>query len=120
VDQRRPRARSFFRLVETDPPTHEQFLSYYDRGLIPTDATPREIHMYKGVSVFETEEQARKLASEVRRRYDHIAEVSIPEGVLVERQGLREGHHNVYASADDLLHWVVRVVPVRSQSREGR
>ena len=54
--------RSLFRLVETDPPTREQFMS---------------------------------------------------EGARIERQGRRAGHHNVYASADDLLRWVVRVVPVR-------
>lgn len=71
--------------------------------------------------MFETEEQARQLAAEIRRRFDHIAEIAVPEGVRAERQGRRAGHYNVYASPDDLLRWVVRVVPVRLDSgREGR
>lgn len=107
------RTRSFFRLVETDPPTREQFLSYFDRGLTPPDAPPRQIDLHKGVSMFETEEQARKLALEVTKPYDYIAEVAVPHGVRAERQGRRAGHHNVYAAPDDLLSWVVRVVRVR-------
>lgn len=63
--------------------------------------------------MFETEEQARQLASEMEKQYNFIAEIAIPEGVRAERQGRRAGHHNVYASPDDLLSWVVRVVRVR-------
>lgn len=118
MDHRSPRTRSFFRLVETDPPTREQFLSYYDQGLAPADATPRQLHLYKGTSVFETEEQARRRALEMAWPHKYIAEVRIPESVRVERQGRREGHHNVYVAADDLLRWVARVVPVRLESNE--
>ncbi len=113
-------ARSFFRLVVTDPPTREAFLSAYELGRTPSGSSPRQVGIHKGVSMFETEEQARHLAVEQRRRHGYIAQVAIPENVRVERQGRREGHHNVYASADDLLRWVVRVVPVRLESPEGR
>jgi hypothetical protein len=116
----RPRRRSLFRLVETDPPSREAFLSAYELGRTPPGSSPRQVAVHKGVSMFETEEQARRLAAEQRRKYDYIAEVAIPEGVRVERQGHREGHHNVYVPADDLLRWVVRVVPVRLESAEGR
>jgi len=119
MDQRRTRTRSFFRLVETDPPTRDAFRSYYDRGLTPPGASPRQIHLHRGVSVFETEEQTRARASQMATPYKYIAEVAIPEGVHVERQGRREGHHNVYAAPDDLLRWIVRVIPVRLESREG-
>lgn len=118
MDQLRPRTRSFFRLVETDPPTREQFLSYHDRGLTPPGSTPRQLHLYKGVSVFETEEQARARAWSIAWPYDYIAELAIPVSVHIERQGRREGHHNAYASPDDFLRWVVRVVPVRLESGE--
>ncbi len=91
-------------------------MSYYDRGLTPPNASPRQIHLHKGVSMFETEDQARRIASEMARRYDYVAEVAVPEGVRAERQGRRAGHHNVYASPDDLLRWVVRVAPVRLES----
>ena len=91
------------------------------RGLTPPGASPREIDLHKGVSIFETEEQARKLAAEIRKRYDYIAELAVPGGVRFERQGRRAGHHNVYASPEDLLSWVVRVAPVRLPSGgEGR
>lgn len=56
----------------------------------------------------------RTLAERLRRmreRRAYIAEVAIPAGVRVSRQGRSEGHHNVYASADELLRWVVRIIP---------
>lgn len=63
--------------------------------------------------MFDTEEQARRLALELTTRYEYIAEVAVPEGVRAERQGRRAGHHNVYASPDDLARWVVNVVRAR-------
>lgn len=108
------RRRSLFYLVFEDPPHVDEFRSYDAKGLTPRNASPRQRHIYQGVSMFETEGQARKLASEMTgRHYGYIAEVSIPEGVPVERQGHREGHCNVYASPEDLRSWVVRVVRVR-------
>lgn len=107
------RARSLFRLAESDPPTREDFLSHFELGRTRPNASPRDIDLHKGVSMFETEGQALKLAAEVRRPYRYIAQVAIPDGVRVERQGERAGHHNVYAPADDLAAWVVRVVPIR-------
>jgi hypothetical protein len=113
--------RYFYRLVETDPPTREQFASYYELGVTPPGASGRELHLSKGVSMFETEDQARQASPTMKTRYDFIAEVRVPEDIRAERQGRRAGHHNIYASAGDLLSWVVRVVAVRLDSdREGR
>ena len=106
-------ARSFFYLVKTNRPTPDEFLSYHARGLTPPRPSPRQLDLHKGVSMFETKEQARRLALELKTRYDYIAEVAVPEGVRAERQGRRAGHHNVYASPDDLARWVVSVVRAR-------
>lgn len=81
----------FYRLVETDPPTREQFVSYYELGVTPPGASAREFHLSKGVSMFETEDQARQAAPTMKKK------------------------------GDDLLRWVVRVAPVRVDStRESR
>lgn len=112
---------TFYRLVATDPSTREDFVSYLELGVTPPGASARELHLAQGVSMFETEDQARRAAATLKKRYDFIAEVRMPDGVRVERQGRRAGHHNVYASPDDLLRWVVRVVRVRIDSdRESR
>lgn len=63
--------------------------------------------------MWETEEQAWALQARMRERHDYIAEVAIPQGVRIFRQGRSRGHHNVYASADELLGWVVRVIPAQ-------
>jgi hypothetical protein len=110
--------RLFYRLVETDPPTREQFLPYHELGVTPPGASARELYLSKGVSMFETEEQARGAAPTMKKRYDFIAEVRLPEGVHADRQGRRAGHHNIYAPPDDLIRWVVRVVPVHLNSTQ--
>lgn len=106
-----PRTRSFFYLVKTNPPTRDEFRSYFDEVKVPPNASPHEIDVLKGVSMWETEIQARALQRRMRERRAYVAEVAIPEGVRVSRQGRSEGHHNVYASADELLGWVVGVIP---------
>ena len=108
-----PTSRSLYYLVKTNPPTRDQFLSYHARGLTPPHSSPRQLDLHRGVSMFETEVQARQLAIELATRYDYIAEVAVPQGVRAERQGRRAGHYNVYASPDDLARWVVSVVRAR-------
>lgn len=99
--------RSFFYLVETYPPTVDEFRSYFERGKTPENASPREVYLHKGVSMFETVDQVRKLARRMSDNYKFIVEVSVPEGVRAERHGKSAGHHNVYAPAADLKSWVV-------------
>lgn len=105
--------RSFFYLVKTNPPTRDQFRSYYETGLVPANASERQIELLKGVSMWATEAQTRALTARMRERYDYVAEVAIPEGVRVTRQGRSQGHHNVYASPEELVRWVVRVTRAR-------
>ena len=57
-------------------------------------------------------EQARELARRFPRLGRYAAELLIPEGARIERTGDITGHHTVWADADDLVNWVVRVVMV--------
>lgn len=102
-------ARTLYWLVTSDPPTRDDFRSYFETGQVRSNANARAIELLKGVSMWETEEQALALRERMRARFDYVAEVSIPDAIRVVRQGRSRGHHNVYASADDLLRWVVRV-----------
>ena len=105
--------RSFYYLVKANPPVRDEFRSYFERGLVPENATAHQIELLKGVSMWATERQARDLLPRMLERYDYVAEVAIPDGVRVIRQGRSPGHHNVYASADDLARWVIKVVRAR-------
>ena len=70
-----PSSRSFFYLVKTNPPTRDEFRSYFEKGLVPPDASGHQIELLKGVSMWATQEQARALAVRVRERYDYIGAV---------------------------------------------
>ena len=54
-----PSSRSFFYLVKTNPPTRDEFRSYFEKGLVPPDASGHQIELLKGVSMWATQEQAR-------------------------------------------------------------
>ena len=51
--------RTFYRLVKSDPPTPADFLSHYARGWEPRKKDPVTLDRWRGVSVYETEEQAK-------------------------------------------------------------
>ena len=53
--------RSFFYLVKANPPARDEFRSYFERGLVPENASARQIELLRGVSMWATERQAREL-----------------------------------------------------------
>jgi hypothetical protein len=105
----------FFRIVVADPPTTDDFKSHAARGKPRPPTIPE--HRWADVSVYETEEQARNLVYDLRRRGRNlgsfIAELLIPDDgqVTVERYG-PPGHHGVHANPERLLACVVSVVPL--------
>ena len=105
--------RSRYRICQTNPPEQFDFLSHVARGIELRRPTPGSIDLSKGVSVWETEDQARQLAVRLPDTGAYIAEVAIPQGIRMERHGRAEGHWTVWAAPELLLRWVVRVVPVR-------
>lgn len=106
-------ARMFYRLVVTNPPTLKDFMSYDVLGIGLVDPDEESIRLSMGISVFRTEAQARRTAR--RRRFRgtfFIADIVIPPdvNVQVERTTKNPGHYTLWADADMIASWVVRVL----------
>jgi len=107
--------RAFYRIVISDPPTLMDFASNAAKGRILRNPTSELLDSWSGISVWETEEQARRQARTLARRGrnlgNFIAELSIEESVRHE-QTFRPGHYTLWDKPPVLLSSVVRVVPV--------
>ena len=73
--------------------------------------TPREIDLSKGVSLWETEAQARGLALRYPHTGGYVAAVAVPSDARQERTP-NSGHLNVWAEPEEMLAWVRGVVRV--------
>lgn len=105
---------TFYRIVLTDPPSLEDFLSDAARGKRrPTDPAKREL--YEGLSVYATVGQARRKALDLPILVAYIPELRVPEDAPIQVartiKGSR-GHHTLWGDPADLLGYVVAVVPV--------
>jgi hypothetical protein len=114
------RFQTFHRVVKANPATVDDFKSYDELGRPPPRdflGDPARLRSWQRVSVFDTEDGARRVARASRnmRLGRYIAQLRIPvdqpERFDLERTG-SHGHYDVRASAADLLACVVRVVPV--------
>ena len=101
----------YFHLVRGAKPTREDFLSHQARGIPPRRADAARADLNRGVSLLDTLERASHLRGLFPRLGWHAAKLEIPAGVRVEAT-LWEGHYTVWADPDDLLGWVVEVVPL--------
>lgn len=113
-----PVARTFDRIVLTDPPSLEDFLSDAARGKRrPTDPTKREL--YEGLSIYATVRQARRKALDLPILGAYIAAVLVPDEAPIRAartiKGSR-GHHTLWGDATDLLGYVVAVVTVEGET----
>jgi len=107
---------TFYRIVLTDPPSREDFLSNAARALLPRRNDPEVARVWDGISVYSTEAQARRRARGAPWLGPHIAELLIREGAMirVERTTRSAGHYTVWGEPDMLLRCVIRVVAVAS------
>lgn len=99
----------------TDPPTRRDFLSDAAQGKPLRGTDPLAQHVWSGISVYQTEAQARRKARTYPWLGGYIAAVALPAGapVRVERTFPRSaGRHTLWGDAGELLTYVVRVVPV--------
>jgi hypothetical protein len=104
---------TFYRIVQTDPPTLEDFLSYAARGMpAPTDPALRRI--WYGISVYDTLDRALSRARRQPALGTFVAEVQFRwgQGIRAERTGHRRGHHTLWGDPTQLLGCVTRVVVV--------
>jgi hypothetical protein len=105
----------FFRILEGPLPTLRDFMSYEALGRQPRRRTPEVLRRWSGISVYQTEEQARALASWRPSIGQYIAtirlEVSGP--FRWEQTGDPDsGHHTLWSEPSNLLQRVVSVTPV--------
>ena len=109
-----PSARVFYRLVHGDPPTLWDFTSSHARGRVLRHPTAETLRLWDGLSVFETEAQARQQARAFPRLGRYIAALEILMGgpIRFERTTRTEGHYTLWGEAGEILEWVRSVVPV--------
>lgn len=107
-------SRTFFRVVKTNPPKLEDFLSNDEKGMMPPDPRPETLLIWAGVSVYATMAQARQMARRYTGHGDFLASIAVQEGstIRVERTLGRPGHHTIWGSSDALLAAVVAVEPL--------
>ena len=104
---------TFYRIVETNPPLLEDFLSDAAQGRPPRSETHR--HLWDGISVYATAQQARNKAQDYPFLGQFIARLDIPDQapVRIERTLRRSrGHHTLWGDPAYLLRCVVAVIPV--------
>lgn len=108
--------RSFYRTVKNNPPTRDDFLSYEQLGK-PMPKTEEQIRRWRGVSTFETLDQAWRIARVNRGQGAFIAEVAIPADgrITCERTGKSAGHYTLWGDPDEMVRHVTSVVPVREE-----
>jgi hypothetical protein len=110
-------ARTFFRIVTTNPPSVADFLSDKARGKArPTDPARRDL--YEGLSVYATLAQAWRKARDLPVLGGYVAELRIPDDALVRvERTLRSsrGHHTLWGEPEDLLRFVVAVFAVEGE-----
>lgn len=104
-----------YRIVKTNPPTLNDFLSHRARALRapPLRADARTLDVWEGVSVFATVEQARLNARSFPRLGTFIGVLDVPEGgpIRAERTGRAEGHWALWGEPTDLFACVLEIVP---------
>ena len=109
--------RTLFRIVRSDPPTLADFVSNVELGR-PLPRDPEAARLWSGISVNETENQARRRARGVPVLGNYLAELHLDEEsfVRIERTTRSRGHHTVWADPVLLLRSVVRVLPIDAKS----
>jgi hypothetical protein len=91
------------------------FMSYRALGREPRRPTPDVLRRWSGISVYQTEDQARATAIWRPSLGRYIAAIEIEDGAPVrwEPTGAAEsGHHTLWGTPTDLLARVVSIVEV--------
>src|SRR6266849_4946245 len=91
-------ARTFYRIVQTDPPTLADFTSHEARGRLPPDREPETLRLHAGLSVYATLAQARRKTRASPALGDYVAELQIPDDAPItwERTLTSSGHHTLW------------------------
>ena len=107
-------ARRFYRIIKTDPPRLDDFLSNQARGIKPPDTRSLTLWVWTGISVYATPAQAHRMARRYPRHGSLMAVLEVePEApVQIERTLSTPGHHTLCGEPTELLKRVVAVEPI--------
>jgi hypothetical protein len=103
-----------YRAVTTSPPTDRDFYSRAMKdGPLRSTANEQARRYHEGVSMWETEAIARRMAQKYPAQGSFIAEVEIPDdGSIPFEANPATGHYNVWANPVDLRSGVRSLVQV--------
>jgi hypothetical protein len=102
----------WYRIARHNPAIREDFLSHEALGKRrPTRVSEKD---WAGVSMLDSMDNAIRLATRRRDLGSYIAVLDLPGSIARERSGPIPGHHNVWASPDELFARVVETIPVES------
>jgi hypothetical protein len=106
---------TFYRVVKTNPPEVTDFFSRVQLGWrLPPDLSPPEARLWEGVSVQDSEEGARAMATRYPRTGQFIAQMEISGGGSVSYEKTRgRGHFTLWGDPAVMIECVVSVVAVR-------
>jgi len=97
-------ARTFYRIVKTNPAVVDDFRSYGELGVHIAPDTDGMRRLARGVSVYETFDQACRAARRSPRLGRFVATLVIPDNddrLMWERTGGRPGHYTMWARTEE-------------------
>lgn len=112
--------RRLYRVVKNDPPIRADFTSNAALGRPLRSGTSEEARrLWGGLSMTDTRERAGTLQRRFPQLGVYIAVLDIPRDgqVRVERTLREPGHHTVWGDPDELLRFVVAVMPLSVSER---
>src|SRR5215211_7623813 len=107
-------ARPFYRLVRSNPPTMDDFVSNKVKGIPMARPDPEVALLWDGISVYATETQPRNQARAKPFLGSYISELTISEGdpITFRRTGVGRGHHTLWGDPAEIKARETRVVDV--------
>jgi hypothetical protein len=98
----------FFRIVRSDPPTRDDFLSNEAKGKRARGNDPEVLRLWSGISVYDSPRRARATARIFPYLGISIAELSVPDdgSIVWERTTAGPGHYTLWGDPDRLLSCV--------------
>jgi hypothetical protein len=107
--------RRFYRVVRTNPPTRQDFLSALELGRRLQPGLPQEVvRIFDGLSVSSTQAGTRYTAQRFPRSGSFIATLDIPDDgrFRIEQTTTRRTHWTIWGDADALLGCIIAVEPI--------
>jgi hypothetical protein len=108
-------SRTFYRILEGSLPTLRDFTSFQALGRPLRRQTPELLRRWSGISVYETEEQARSTALWRPSIGRYIAAVRIEHDAPIELEQTGDpdsGHYTLWGEPSEFVVRIVSIVPV--------